>query len=55
MHTPGPTNTSSSITEYAVTYTSVCTLTRAPITTSLSTVLPRPMTVPAPISARSRT
>src|SRR3954468_6274389 len=52
---PGPRNTSSSTTEYAVRYTSVCTRTRSPTTTSLSTALPRPITEPAPIRARSRT
>src|SRR3954453_10693787 len=53
--TPGPTKTSSSTVEYAVRYTSVCTRTRSPSTTSLSTVAPRPTTLSAPTTARSRT
>ncbi len=53
--TPGPTNTSSSITTPAVTYTLLWISTRSPMRTPNSTEDPRPTTEPEPITARSRT
>ena len=54
VHTPGPTNTSSSINDPCVMYTFACRHARAPTVTRGSSTLPRPITDPEPTRERSR-